>query len=59
MEKFVPKKNEKEVISIRIPTDLLFEIDSLAAKIGISRNEFINQSIIFAIANMDQERRNC
>ena len=46
------KKFEKEVISMRISTEILEKIDAKAASIGISRNEFINQCISFALANM-------
>ncbi len=52
LEKFLPKKHEKEVISMRIPTDILEELDTKAASFGISRNEFINQCIRFALDNM-------
>lgn len=55
MAKFIPKKFEKEVISIRISTIVLDELDKKAAAIGISRNELINQCITFALANMEQE----
>ena len=53
MEKFIPKKHEKEVISMRISTETLEKIDEKAAKTGISRNELINQCIAFALANME------
>ena len=53
MERFTPKKIEKEVISIRITTDLLEEVDRRAAEVSISRNELINQCISFALAHMD------
>lgn len=53
MAKFVPKKYEKEVISMRISSETLSELDEKAAKIGISRNELINQCISFALANME------
>lgn len=56
MEKFSPKKPEKEVISMRISTDTLKEIDRKAAAIDISRNEFINQCIAFALAHMDDRQ---
>ncbi len=52
MEHFSPKKPEKEVISIRIDTELLSEVDAKSAKADISRNEFINQCIKFAMNNM-------
>ena len=54
MEKFLPKKNEKEVISMRIPVAVLNELDAKAAAFNISRNEFINQCITFALANMEE-----
>ena len=50
--KVIPKKPEKEVISMRISSELLATIDEKAAKIDISRNEFINQCIRFALENM-------
>lgn len=56
MEKFIPKRQEKEVISMRIPIDLLREIDRQAGRINISRNEFINQCITFALDNMEHKR---
>ncbi|MBQ8143691.1 MAG: ribbon-helix-helix protein, CopG family [Butyricicoccus sp.] len=52
MEKFSPKKYEKEVISLRISSDVLNEIDQRAAETDISRNEFINQCIDFALKNI-------
>ena len=54
MEKFIARKPEKEVISMRIAVDTLQEIDSKAAAVGISRNEFINQCILYALSNMDE-----
>ena len=58
MEKFSPRKSEKEVISMRIPTDILAEIDRKAASIDISRNEFINQCITFALSHMEDSAEN-
>ena len=55
MEKFIPRKKEKEVISMRISSEILSEIDEKAARIDISRNEFINQCIVFALANMETD----
>lgn len=54
LAKFVAKKPEKEVISMRISTDTLKIVDDKAAEIGISRNELINQMIIYALENMDE-----
>lgn len=55
MAKFVAHKPEKEVISMRISTETLQVLDNKAANIGISRNELINQMIVFALANMDDD----
>jgi len=55
MEIFIPKKPDKEVISIRMPSDLLEAVDKNAAKTDISRNEFINQCIQFALAHLQEE----
>ena len=52
MGKFIPKKPEKETISVRISSEMLQEIECKAAVTGISRNEFINQCIQFALAHM-------
>jgi len=54
MEKFLPRKPEKEVISMRLSLDLLAEIDRRAAQFDISRNELINQCILFALDHMGQ-----
>ena len=55
MTKFVARKPEKEVISLRISNDTLQILDAKSSKIGISRNELINQMILFALANMDDK----
>ena len=54
LEKFLPKKVEKEVISMRIPVTVLNELDEKAAAFNISRNEIINQCIMFALENMEK-----
>ena len=55
MAKFVVYKPEKEVISMRISTDVLRIVDEKAAVFGISRNELINQMIQFALDNMEDQ----
>lgn len=52
---FVPKKSDKEVISIRISSDMLKKIDDAAIKYDLSRNELINQCIAFALENLKKE----
>lgn len=54
MAKFIARKPEKEVISLRISTDILQEIDNKATAIEISRNELINQMILYALSNMEE-----
>ena len=41
----MPKKQEKEVISIRISTNLLATVDQKSASFDISRNEFITITV--------------
>ncbi len=55
MKYFIPQKPDKEVISIRLPSDLLQQVDANAAKADISRNEFINQCIVFAMQHLQSE----
>ena len=54
MARFIAKKPDKEVISLRISLDVLQEIDTQAAAIEISRNELINQMIAYALSNMEE-----
>ena len=58
MEIFIPKRTEKEVISMRIETEVLKILDSKAATFEISRNELINQCIMFALKNMAEKTEN-
>ena len=51
--KFIARKPAKEVISMCISTDLLHTLDEKAKECDISRNELINQMILFALANME------
>ena len=54
LEKFSPKKADREVTTIRIPKDILDVIDMKSAAYDISRNEFINQCILYALKNMEE-----
>ena len=51
MEKFKPIKPEKIVVSVRMDSSLLRELDKLSVEADISRNEFIVQCIEYAIKN--------
>ncbi|MCI8525972.1 MAG: ribbon-helix-helix protein, CopG family [Oscillospiraceae bacterium] len=55
MTYFTPQKPDKDVISIRLPSELLRAIDENAAKSDISRNEFINQCIVFAMQHLKSQ----
>ena len=53
MIKFQPSKSEKVVISIRLEDYKVQEIDKIASKIDISRNELINQCLDYALNNLE------
>lgn len=57
MGRFIPKKQDKEVISIRISSETVHTVDAQATKFDISRNEFINQCILFALEHMEQDEK--
>lgn len=57
MQEFIPTKTEKEVISIRLDSELLKSVDSAAQHAQISRNEFINQCIRFALEHLSSRDR--
>lgn len=52
MSDFVPKQYKKEPITIRIAIDKLQKIDKAAAGFDMSRSEFINQCIEYAMSNI-------
>lgn len=45
----MPKQYKKEPITIRVSVDKLEKIDNLAANYNLSRSEFINQCIDYAM----------
>ena len=57
MIEFTPSKTEKTVITVRIETGLLKEIDDISYKIDISRNEFILQCIDFAMKHYAENKK--
>ncbi len=48
-----PLNNDKIVISVRVDIEKISKIDKLASNIDISRNEFINQCIDYALNNLE------
>ena len=57
MADFIPKQYTKEPITIRIAPDKLAQIDAFAAKFNMSRSEFINQCIDYALNNLPQTQK--
>ena len=55
MENFIPKQYKKEPITIRVSPDKLERIDGAAAKYDLSRSDFINQCIDFALENLPEQ----
>lgn len=52
MDKFLPEKVEKVVITIRISEKIVDEIDDKANAADLSRNECIKQCIEYALSKM-------
>ena len=54
-----PKKftGESTVVSMRMPKDMLREIDAVAAKTGRTRNEFMLMSLEFALDHLEIEEK--
>ncbi|MBD5462133.1 MAG: CopG family transcriptional regulator [Lachnospiraceae bacterium] len=44
--------SESKVISMRLPTDMLMELDRVAKEAGRTRNEIMQLSLEFALENM-------
>ena len=58
MIKFNPFKSEKIVITIRIEDYRVEELDKIANKLNISRNELISQCLDFAVRNIEFKKQN-
>ena len=52
MADFVPKQYKKEPITVRIDFEKLEKMDKMAARYNISRSEFINQCIDYALDHL-------
>ena len=53
-DKFIPKPQDKSVISVRLEDSLIESLDEHSKKQKMSRNEFIRQCIEFALARIDE-----
>ena len=54
MADFIPKQYKKEQFTIRMDQDMLERVDRLAEEDRLSRSEFINQCVAFALKHMPQ-----
>ena len=52
MADLVPKQYKKEPITVRIDFEKLEKMDKMAARYNISRSEFINQCIDYALDHL-------
>ena len=54
-----PKKytEESAVISMRLPKDMLRDIDAIAKYVGCTRNEILVQCLEFALAHLEVSER--
>ena len=53
--RITPKKyaGETTIVSMRLPKELLKDIDTVAAKTGFSRNDILTKSLEFALTHME------
>ena len=56
MPAFIPKQYKKEPITIRVSMEKLAQIDQRAAEYDMSRSEFINQCIDYAMEHSGEEK---
>ncbi|HIT01623.1 MAG TPA: hypothetical protein IAC21_02180 [Candidatus Enterenecus merdae] len=52
MAEFIPKQYKKEQFTIRMEQGILEQVDRLAGVYKLSRSEFINQCVAFALEHM-------
>lgn len=57
MAAFIPKQYKREPITIRIDLEKLHTIDTIAATFDISRSEFINQCIDYALQHNTSDEK--
>ncbi len=59
MANFIPKPYKTEQVTIRLPLELLAQVDEVANKYDLSRSAFINQCVEYALnelAEPEEER---
>lgn len=58
MAEFIPRQYKKEQFTIRMEQELLDQVDRLAGEYKLSRSDFVNQCVVFALEHMPQRDRN-
>jgi metal-responsive CopG/Arc/MetJ family transcriptional regulator len=54
---FIPKNQNKTVISIRINNTMIKQIEELAAESNVSRNELIRQLLEFSLERTSENKK--
>ena len=57
MAEFIPKQYKKEQFTIRMEREMLAQVDQLAEEYKLSRSDFINQCVSFALEHMPKDNR--
>ena len=57
MAEFIPKQYKKEQFTIRMDREMLKRVDQLAEEYQLSRSDFINQCVYFALEHMPKDNR--
>ena len=57
MAEFIPKQYKKEQFTIRMDREMLKRVDQLAEEYQLSRSDFINQCVSFALEHMTKDNR--
>ncbi|MCC8122639.1 MAG: ribbon-helix-helix domain-containing protein [Oscillospiraceae bacterium] len=56
MSSFIPKQYKKDPVTIRMTEEKTKRVDKAAAAHNLSRSEFINQCIDYALENMPKPK---
>ena len=54
---FIPKNQDKTMISIRLNNSMIKQIDELAAESNVSRNELIRQLLEFSLQRTSENKK--
>ena len=57
MAEFIPKQYKKEQFTIRMDREMLKRVDQLAEEYQLSRSDFSNQRVSFALEPMPKDNR--